>query len=60
VRAGKVFAGDTHLFSRSGPRLVDGLETLARMLHSDIFTEALPAGRALKISADGARLVAFR
>jgi len=56
ARSGRVFAGNTHLFSRSGPRLVDGLETLARMLHPDVFGGPLPAGQALKLSADGERL----
>ncbi|MBV9169511.1 MAG: cobalamin-binding protein [Chloroflexi bacterium] len=52
----RVFAGNTQLFSRSGPRLVDGLETLARMLHPDVFSEALPLGNALKLRDDGRRL----
>jgi iron complex transport system substrate-binding protein len=56
VRSGQVFAGNTHLFSRSGPRLVDGLEALARMLHPEVFVDPLPAGHALKISPDGERL----
>ena len=56
VRSGQVFAGSTHLFSRSGPRLVDGLEALARMLHPEVFTERLPARQALKVSPDGERL----
>jgi iron complex transport system substrate-binding protein len=56
ARSGRVFAGDTRLFSRSGPRLVDGLEALARMLPPEVFAEPLPAGQALKISPDGERL----
>jgi iron complex transport system substrate-binding protein len=60
VRTGRVFAGSTHLFSRSGPRLVDGLETLARMLHPDVFAGPLPAGQALKLSADGMRLEPYQ
>jgi iron complex transport system substrate-binding protein len=59
VRSGRVFAGNTHLFSRSGPRLVDGVEALARMLHPEVFIDALPAGRALKVSDDGERLETF-
>lgn len=59
VQTGRVFAGQTHLFSRSGPRVVDGAAALARMLHPDVFTETLPPGQALKISADGQRLVAY-
>jgi iron complex transport system substrate-binding protein len=60
VRAGRVFAGDTHLFSRSGPRLVDGAAVLARMLHPDVFAESLADGQALRISTDGTRLVPYR
>ena len=56
VQSGRVFAGSTHLFSRSGPRLVDGLEALARMLHPEVFADALPAGQALKMSLKGERL----
>jgi len=56
VRRGRVYAGETHLFSQPSPRLVDGVETLARMLHPDAFAEPLPPGRALKVSADGQRL----
>lgn len=60
VRHGRVFAGNTNLFSRSGPRLVDGLEALARMVHPDVFAEELPNGYALKVSSDGQRLEPYR
>lgn len=56
VRSRQVFAGHTDLYARSGPRLVDGVEALARMLHPELFTRPLPEGLALKISADGQRL----
>ena len=59
VKAGQVFAGNTHLFSRSGPRLVDGVETLARLLHPTVFDQPLPAGFALKVTPDGQRLEPF-
>jgi iron complex transport system substrate-binding protein len=59
VRSGRVYAGNTQLFSRSGPRLVDGVETLARMLHPDRFDEPLRSGQALKVSTDGASLAAY-
>jgi len=36
VRAGAVFVADHNLFSRPGPRLVEGVEVLARMLHPDL------------------------
>jgi iron complex transport system substrate-binding protein len=60
VRARRVYAGDTHLFSRSGPRLVDGVEVLARILHPEVFEQSLAAGQALKLSEDGCRLEQFR
>lgn len=38
VKSGKVFAVNGHaFFSRPGPRLVDGLEILARIIHPEIF-----------------------
>ena len=47
--AGRVFAVDSGaLFSRSGPRLVDGLETLARIIHPDLFPDAPAAQSAAR------------
>jgi iron complex transport system substrate-binding protein len=60
VKAGRVYAGNTQLFSRSGPRLVDGVEALARMLHPERFRGPLPQAQALKVSADGERLEPYR
>jgi iron complex transport system substrate-binding protein len=37
VKNGKVFTFDDNLVSRPGPRLVDGLENLAKLLHPDLF-----------------------
>jgi iron complex transport system substrate-binding protein len=37
VQSGKVFAFDDNLASRPGPRLVDGLEALALILHPELF-----------------------
>jgi len=37
VQNGSVFPFDDNLVSRPGPRLVDGLEALARLLHPDLF-----------------------
>lgn len=34
---GKIFAFDDNLVSRPGPRLVDGLEALAKLLHPEVF-----------------------
>jgi iron complex transport system substrate-binding protein len=36
---GRIYAFDDNLVSRPGPRLVDGLEELARLLHPDLFTD---------------------
>ena len=37
VKNGQVFTFDDNLVSRPGPRLVDGLEALAKLLHPDLF-----------------------
>ncbi|MBN2386329.1 MAG: cobalamin-binding protein [Anaerolineales bacterium] len=37
VQTGMIFPFDDNLVSRPGPRLVDGLEALARLLHPDLF-----------------------
>jgi iron complex transport system substrate-binding protein len=37
VKAGRVLPFDDDLISRPGPRLVEGLEALARILHPDLF-----------------------
>jgi iron complex transport system substrate-binding protein len=48
VRANRVFAVDGHsYFNRPGPRLIDGLEILAHIIHPGIFPEN-PGPRALQ------------
>ena len=37
VKAGRVVESDPDLLVRCGPRLVDGLEMLARLLHPELF-----------------------
>jgi iron complex transport system substrate-binding protein len=37
VQNGNVFPFDDNLVSRPGPRLVDGLEALAKLLHPELF-----------------------
>ena len=37
VQSGNIFPIDDNLISRPGPRLVDGLEQLAKLLHPDLF-----------------------
>jgi iron complex transport system substrate-binding protein len=45
VRSGRVYATDaSSYFSRSGPRIVDGLEILAAILHPDAATWPIPHG----------------
>lgn len=49
VTKGRVYAVDASAyFSRPGPRLVDGLELLARILHSESFNKLAPSHAALK------------
>jgi len=51
VATGKVYAVNGHaFFSRPGPRLVDGLEILAHLLHPEIFPVQIPADNAQKIA----------
>jgi len=37
IQSGQMFPFDDNLVSRPGPRLVDGLETMARLLHPGVF-----------------------
>lgn len=51
VRAGDVYAVDAnHFFSRPSPRLVEGTEMLARILHPDRWPKP-PAGPVLKLAS---------
>lgn len=57
VRTGEVYAADgSAYFSRPGPRLVDGLELLARIIHPEVFGRDLPADRAVRVEEVRARL----
>jgi iron complex transport system substrate-binding protein len=40
AKHGRILLVDSNLFDRSSPRLVDGLEELARIIHPEIFGEA--------------------
>ena len=45
LRNRKIFAADSNsYFSRPGPRLADGLEILAHLIHPNLFAGELPAG----------------
>jgi iron complex transport system substrate-binding protein len=51
VKRGAVFATDgSAYFSRPGPRLVDGLELMARMIHPEVFGDEMPPERAKRVS----------
>ena len=51
VRNGRVYAVEaSSFFSRSGPRLVDGLEILAEILHEDIFQGLAPKDSYLNVA----------
>jgi iron complex transport system substrate-binding protein len=50
VKHGRIYAvNSSGYFSRSGPRLVDGLELLARLLHPDLFPGAISVEAARQI-----------
>jgi len=50
VKSGAVFAADgSAYYSRPGPRLVEGLELLSRMIHPDVFGAEMPRERARRI-----------
>jgi iron complex transport system substrate-binding protein len=52
VHEGRVFAVDaTAYYSRPGPRLVDGVRILGRILHPDRLSEKLPPDVAFKLDA---------
>ena len=53
--AAKLFAVDAAAyFSRPGPRLVDGLELLGRLLHPELFPDVQVDGRAVELDLLGA------
>jgi iron complex transport system substrate-binding protein len=48
VKSGRVWVVDANsYFSRPAPRLVEGVETLARLLHPEVFSDAPDSVRAL-------------
>jgi iron complex transport system substrate-binding protein len=60
VQEGRVFAANgSAYFSRPGPRLVDGLELLARILHPERGTAQAPGDAALRIAFETDGRVAF-
>jgi len=60
VRSGEVYCADGSAhFSRPGPRLVDGTEILARILHPEAWPYEVAPGVVLKL-ADGMRFEEYR
>jgi iron complex transport system substrate-binding protein len=53
AQRGQVYVVDASAyFSRSGPRLVDGLEMMAEIIHPEIFSGMVPSGGASRIYGD--------
>jgi iron complex transport system substrate-binding protein len=53
VRGGRVYATDaSSYFSRSGPRIVDGLEIFAALLHPDVASWPTPPGSWARITSN--------
>jgi iron complex transport system substrate-binding protein len=51
VREGRVYIVDSPAyFSRPGPRIVNGLEILAQIIHSDLFSGLIPPGSVMKLA----------
>ena len=50
VQQGQVYVVDASAyFSRSGPRLIDGLEIMAEILHPELFSGMVPEGGAARL-----------
>ena len=50
VQQGRVYVIDAGAYtSRSGPRLVQGLEILAEMIHPELFSGLIPAGAGVRL-----------
>ena len=57
VRRGQIFAVDAGAYtSRSGPRLVQGLEIIAEILHPELFSGCIPADGAARLDGTLARI----
>lgn len=56
VRRAQVYVVDSPAyFSRPGPRVVNGLEILAQILHPEVFSGLIPAGSTVKLEWDQGR-----
>jgi iron complex transport system substrate-binding protein len=53
VQSNRVYAIDAGAYtSRSGPRLVTGLEIMAEMIHPELFSGMVPESGALRLYGD--------
>ncbi len=51
VSNGNVFVADADgLFSRSGPRLIEGIQLIAQILHPQIFNQPLPSDKVINLN----------
>jgi iron complex transport system substrate-binding protein len=58
VRSGQVYIVDSPaFFSRPGPRIVDGLEILARIIHPELFPGMFSSGGSLKLTWEEAQSI---
>jgi len=56
VQSGRVYIVDSPaFFSRPGPRIVDGLEILAQLIHPELFSGSFSTGSSLKLTWDKTR-----
>lgn len=54
VQSGEVYIVDSPaFFSRPGPRIIDGLEILAQIIHPELFAGSFSTGSTLKLIWDG-------
>ena len=49
VRSGEVYMVEHVYFSRPGPRVIDGVEILAQLMHPDLFSGLVPPETVLKL-----------
>ena len=57
VKNREVYILNNKIFSRPGPRLVDGVEMLARIFHPDLMEEPLMEGMCLKFNLEAGKKV---
>lgn len=55
VQTGRVYIVEPTLFIKAGPRLVQGVEILSKILHPDISSKTIPADACLKLVLEGGK-----